>query len=163
MSWRNLEVVHVVAVDQQHCIGRDNQMAWHIPADFKHFREITQGGVVVMGRKTFESIVSIIGKPLPDRTNIILTRQADYRAPDGVFVYTSLDKILEDFKDKELWSIGGGEIYKETLPYADKLFLTEVHQAVPGDAFFPEFDKNSWHETEREDKDGYSFVTYQKI
>ena len=73
MSWNNLEVVHVVAVDQQHCIGRDNQMPWHIPADFKHFREITQGGVVVMGRKTFASI----GRPLPKRVNIVVTRQTD--------------------------------------------------------------------------------------
>lgn len=153
----------IAAIADNGCIGNHNQLPWNIPEDLKRFRSLTKNHPVIMGRKTFESIVAKIGRPLPDRTNIILTRQADYAAPVGVFVYTSLDKILKDYQNQAIWSIGGGEIYKETLPFADSLYLTEVHQTVDGDTFFPPFDRNLWCEATREDKTGYSFVMYKKI
>ena len=143
MSWQGHELVHVVAVDQQHCIGVNNSMPWHLPRDFQHFREITQGGVVVMGRKTFESI----GRPLPKRINIVLTRQTDWQA-DGVHVTHSLEDALnlaaqqaqqqEQQQEKaSIFVIGGADFYAQTLPFADRLELTHVALDVQGDAFYP--------------------------
>jgi dihydrofolate reductase len=170
MSWRNLEVVHVVAVDQQHCIGRDNQMAWHIPADFKHFREITQGGVVVMGRKTFESI----GRPLPKRVNIVLTRQTDWSA-DGIQITHSLEDALNVAAEvaltqekQSIFVIGGADFYTQTLPFADRLEITHVALDVQGDAFYPpvpaEFVAVS-REPQIDDSHQihFEFVRYQRI
>lgn len=149
----------IVAVAKNGCIGKNNEIPWYIPDDLKHFKKLTLGHVVVMGRKTYESIVARLGKPLPDRTSVIITQQTDYPAPEGVFVYTSVYKALEDFKDQELICIGGGMLYHELLPYADKLYITEVHQTVAGDTFFPLYNKSEWKEIEREDRAGFSFVT----
>lgn len=140
MAFNNIEVVHVVAFDQQQCIGKDNQMAWHITEDFKHFKEITQGGIVIMGRKTFESI----GRPLPNRINWVITRDHDWSA-NGVKVAHSLDDVLElasldlDQVEKQtLFIIGGGEIFKQTLAITDRLEITHIQLDVQGDAFYPE-------------------------
>lgn len=139
MSWQGLEVVHVVAVDQQHCIGINNTMPWHLPADFKHFREITQGGVVVMGRKTFASI----GRPLPNRINLVVTRQTDWSA-EGVEITHSLDDALNRAaqvavtqQKQSIFVIGGADFYQQTLPFADRLELTHVELDVQGDAHYP--------------------------
>ncbi len=170
MSWRNLEVVHVVAVDQQHCIGRNNQMPWHIPADFKHFREITQGGVVVMGRKTFESI----GRPLPKRVNIVVTRQTDWSA-DGIEITHSLEDALNVAAEvaltqekQSIFVIGGADFYTQTLPFADRLEVTHVALDVQGDAFYPIIPTNFFvtnrqihHDSERNIH--FEFVTYRCI
>lgn len=140
LNAQNIELVHVVAFDRQHCIGKDNQLAWHIPEDLKHFKAITTGGVVLMGRKTFESI----GKPLPNRINWVITRDVNWHA-DGVNVAHDLEHAMilasEDVarceQQQSLFIIGGGEIFQQTLPIMDRLEITQVELDVQGDAFYP--------------------------
>lgn len=151
----------IAAVADNGCIGKNNDLPWYIPEDLKRFKALTLGHPVLMGRKTFESILKRLGKPLPGRTSMVITRQTNYSVPSGVFVYTNVDKALENFKE-EVFCIGGGELYKETLARADRLYLTEVHQTVDGDTFFPSFDQKKWQEIERNDRAGYSFVVYQR-
>lgn len=151
----------LAALSDNSCIGQNNKLPWHIPEDLKRFKELTTGKVVVMGRKTFESILGYLGKPLPNRTNVVITNQADYPVPAGVEVFTSPAAALTAHTADEVVIIGGAQIYTQTLPLADTLYLTEVHQTVLGDTFFPEFDKAKWHETAREKHDGFDFVIYQ--
>ena len=160
----------IVAVSENGVIGRNNSLPWYLPNDLKYFKQTTMGKPVIMGRKTYESI----GKPLPGRTNIVITRQADYQ-PEGVKVVNSVEAAKElaesvcliDGQD-EAMIMGGAEIYALSLPYTDRLYLTEVHADVQGDAFFPEYDKSRWQEVAREDfaAEGpnpysYSFVVYE--
>ena len=160
----------IVAVAENGVIGRNNSLPWYLPNDLKYFKQTTMGKPVIMGRKTYESI----GKPLPGRTNIVITRQADYQ-PEGVKVVNSVEAARElaesvcliDGQD-EAMIMGGAEIYALALPHTDRLYLTEVHADVEGDAFFPEYDKSRWQEVTREDfaAEGpnpynYSFVVYE--
>ena len=160
----------IVAVAENGVIGRNNSLPWYLPNDLKYFKQTTMGKPVIMGRKTYESI----GKPLPGRTNIVITRQADYQ-PEGVKVVNSVEAAKElaesvcliDGQD-EAMIMGGAEIYALSLPSTDRLYLTEVHADVQGDAFFPEYDKSRWQEVAREDfaAEGpnpysYSFVVYE--
>ena len=132
----------VVAASRNNVIGKDNALPWSLPADLKHFREVTTGHAVVMGRKTFESI----GRPLPKRRNIVITRQADY-APEGVEIVRSFTAALHAVpSDEEVFVIGGGEIFKIALPLADRVYLTRVEADVAGDVFFPELDPKEWRE-----------------
>ena len=169
MAWQNVEVVHVVAMDKNHCIGKGNALPWHISADLKHFKEITQGGVVVMGRKTLESM----GRALPNRVNWVITRDINWQF-DGVKIAYSiedaLNAALEDVKNTEkqaLIIIGGGEIFKQTLSIADRLELTHVDLDVQGDAHYPtipsEFHKTA-SEQQVDEKSGtsFEFATYKK-
>lgn len=164
---KTTQIVHVVAIDRHHCIGKDNGLAWHIPEDLKHFKEITTGGVVVMGRKTFLSI----GKPLPNRTNWVVTRDTTWRA-DGVKVAHSLEQVLElagdDCTNGKLFIIGGGEIYRQSIDMADILEITEVDLDIKGDAFYPPIPSNFtevWRSDKQTDEKsgvGFGFVRYQK-
>ena len=148
-------------------IGKNNTLPWRMPADLQHFKAITMGKPVVMGRKTYESI----GRPLPGRTNIIISRNIDYHA-DGCTTLPSLDEaitLLENTHD-ELMIIGGGSFYEQTLPYAERLYLTLLDADIAGDAYFPDFNINEWQETASEahnadDKNDYDyrFVTLDKI
>ena len=149
----------IAAISENNCIGKDNSLPWNIPEDMKHFKDITTGHIVLMGRNTWESIPEKF-RPLPNRKNIVITRDIKYMVPKGVEVYSSIDEALEKYKKQDLFIIGGASIYKQTIEKADKLFITEVHQFVDGDAFFPEIDKNVWQEVEREDHEGFSFVRY---
>ncbi len=154
----------IVAVSQNGVIGANNKLPWRLPADLKRFKELTMGHPILMGRKTFESI----GKPLPGRTNIVITRQKDF-ACCGALTGPSLEKALEMCGDaEEVFVIGGAEIFQQALPLADKIYLTVIHQDFDGDARFT-FDKNSWHEVSRQDftpdaanPHPYSFLTYEK-
>lgn len=123
-------------------LGSDNKLIWHIPEDLKRFREITNGHPCIMGRKTFDSIVAVVGGPLPNRTNIVITRDGKWAA-EGAFPVVSMEEAIELAKIKpgndEIFIIGGGEIYALGLPYADKLYLTLVHDEKEGDSFFPEY------------------------
>ncbi|MGC3820364.1 dihydrofolate reductase [Acinetobacter sp. G11] len=170
MSFQNLEVVHVVAMDQQRCIGKNNDLPWHISADLKHFKEITQGGVVVMGRKTLESM----GRTLPKRVNWVITRDKDWSF-DGTKVAYSIEDALAqaiaDVKASEkpeaIFVIGGGEIFKQTMNIADRLELTHVELDVQGDAYYPEIPaefKKVASEQHIDDKTGiaFEFATYRK-
>lgn len=154
----------IVAMAQNHVIGKENDLPWRIKADLQYFKKVTMGLPLVMGRKTFESI----GKPLPGRKSFVLTRQKDWFY-EGVEVSDDLTVLLEAAKlhaknegFDQVMVIGGAEVYEQVLPYANKLYLTEVHAEVNGDAFFPEFDKADWTEVERSDmaaekEDGYGF------
>lgn len=152
----------IAAIAKNNCIGKDNQLLWNIPEDMKHFKDLTTGQVVLMGRKTWESIPEKF-RPLPNRTNIIITRDESYQVPAGVEVYSSIDKAIANHKDESIFIIGGAQIYQQTIDMADKLCITHVNQDCDGDAFFPKINPNVWQETGREDHDGFSFVTYKKL
>ncbi|MDO9174083.1 MAG: dihydrofolate reductase, partial [Actinomycetota bacterium] len=147
-----MKIALIAALAENRVIGRDNMLPWRLPNDLKYFKAVTLGKPVIMGRKTWESL----GRPLPGRTNIVISRQAGYAAPGGRVVW-SFAEALElaaqvarlDGVD-ECLVIGGAEIYALALPHCHRLYLTEVHAAVDGDAFFPEFDRAPWHETKRE-------------
>ena len=153
------------AMSDNGVIGRENTLPWHMPADLSHFRRITSGHPIVMGRKNYESI----GKPLPQRTNIILTRDPSYRAPGCVVVHT-LDEALEQTRNADkVFIIGGADIYRQFLPKADRLYLTQIHAHIDGDTFFPDYNPSLWHEIGREDHRAdqknpypYSFITLEK-
>jgi len=136
----------VVAIGKNRELGKNGKLLWHIPDDLKRFKELTMGHPVIMGRKTFESIVSYIKGPLSGRTNIVITRQADY-APEGVEIVRSFTAALHAVpSDEEVFVIGGGEIFKIALPLADRVYLTRVEADVAGDVFFPELDPKEWRE-----------------
>lgn len=139
-------VSFIVAVADNGVMGRDNALPWRLSADLKRFKALTMGKPMLMGRRTFDSI----GKALPGRTNIVLTRSPDWQAP-GVVVVRSVDEALEYAKDApELAVIGGAEIFRLTLPLADRIHLTQVHANIPGDTVFPALDPRAWREVSRE-------------
>ena len=153
----------IAAIDTQNCIGKNGTLPWHIPQDLAHFKKLTEGKTVFMGRKTWESLPEKY-RPLPNRTNIVITRQNDYALPPGVLRYDSVDAALAAHTDEDVMVIGGGEIFTQTITRADTLAMTHVNQTVDAcTAFFPPIDPNIWRETERENHDGFSFVTYKKV
>jgi len=130
----------IVAAAENNAIGKDNQLLWHLPNDLRFFKRTTTGHTIIMGRKTYESV----GKPLPNRRNIIVTRQAGYTA-DGAEVVHSLAAALESCAgEEEVFVVGGAEIYQQALPVVNRIYLTRVHAALPGDSFFPQLDQQSW-------------------
>jgi dihydrofolate reductase len=147
----------IAAMSTNHVIGVNNQLPWHLPADFKHFKQLTLNKPIIMGRKTFESI----GRPLPKRRNIIISRQEDYHA-DGCDVFTSIEAALEATQDEpEVMIIGGATLYEQTLPFADRLYLTIVDITLEGDAYFPKW-SNNWNiidevEHSRDEKNSLDF------
>ncbi|MBT1443636.1 type 3 dihydrofolate reductase [Shewanella sp. JM162201] len=135
-----MRIAMIAAMANNRVIGKDNQMPWHLPEDLKHFKAMTLGKPVVMGRKTFESI----GKPLPGRHNIVISRQTDY-PHEGISLVSSFDEAKALVGDcDELVVIGGGQLYQSLLDQADKLYLTEISLDVEGDTHFPEWDDGSW-------------------
>ncbi len=163
-----MRVSLVVAMAERRVIGRAGSLPWRISADLKRFKALTMGKPVIMGRKTFQSI----GRPLPGRTNIVITRDASY-GEDGIRVAGGLDaafKIAEGEGAEEAMVIGGGEIYRMALSMARRVYLTEVHIQVSGDTLFPVLDAGAWKEVGREDHDAegagvpaYSFVVLDRI
>ena len=156
----------IAGIGKNNELGKGNTLLWHMPNDLKHFKEITSGKTVIMGRKTFESI----GRPLPNRRNIIITRDKEYNA-EGIEVVHSLNEAIEKVKnDDEIFIIGGGDIYKQAIDKADKLYITHIEEEdFEADSFFPIIDKEIWQETKREEfkKDennhyDYSFIEYDK-
>ena len=158
----------IAAIAKNNALGKDNDLIWHLPADLKRFKKITSGHHILMGRNTFESI----GKPLPNRTTIIITRNEDY-VKDGCFIANSLEEAIEMAEDDEqIYIIGGAQIYKYALEnnLADALEITLVHQEFEADVFFPEIDRSVWQSVEKEDfkadeknKFDYSFIRFEKI
>lgn len=146
----SLRLSLLVAMARNRVIGRNNKLPWHLSADLKHFKFLTMGQTIVMGRKTYESI----GKPLPGRTNIIITRQAGYEVP-GAIVVRSVDEALLKCEETssvngESFIIGGEELYRQTLKICQRMYITEIQRDFEGDVFFPEFDSNEWEETQRD-------------
>ncbi|HMA49709.1 MAG TPA: dihydrofolate reductase [Magnetospirillaceae bacterium] len=150
----------IVAVAENGVIGRDNALPWHISEDLRYFKQVTSGKTVIMGRKTFQSI----GRPLPNRTNIVVSRDRGFSA-DGVLVAHNLDEALGKAGDGEAVVIGGSSLFEEALKRADRFYLTEIHRAYDGDVHFPAWDRNAWREASRRlvagDPD-ISFVTYER-
>lgn len=152
----------IVAAADNNVIGQDNKMPWHIPADFKHFKTMTMGKPCIMGRKTYESILDQLGKPLPGRASIVISRSNFTH--EGAISATSLEDAIEKASaetDDEIMVIGGAQIYALALPRANRIYLTRVHQSPEGDAHFPEFGAD-WNETEFESHDGFSFLTLER-
>jgi len=154
----------IAAVSKNKVIGDDNKLIWHLPEDLKRFRKLTSGNVVVMGRKTHLSI----GKVLPNRLNIILSRDMSWHNPlgDGCVVCYSIEEVLERFKHRDIFIIGGSQIYREFLPYADEMELTQIDKEFKGDVYFPEFGLE-WVELSKEsfnnEEFDYHFIKYKRI
>lgn len=151
----------IVAVAKNNVIGKDNQLIWRLSNDLKRFKKLTTGHSILMGRKTYESI----GKPLPNRKNLIVTRNENFDV-EGAYVFNSIESAIHHAKvtgEEELFIIGGGEIYKKLLPQTDKLYLTRVHAEPEGDAFFPTIEETAWQVVNEEahladEKNEYDFV-----
>ncbi|PNQ73945.1 dihydrofolate reductase [Hanstruepera neustonica] len=164
---KNSEITLIVAAGEDNAIGKDNDLIWHLSDDLKRFKNLTNGHHIIMGRKTFESFP----KPLPNRTHIVITRQNNYQVPNGIIVVNNLEDAFDAAKnDKQPFVIGGGEIYKQAMPFADKIELTRVHGSFENaDTFFPEINSSAWKEVTKtfHDKDekhnyAFSFITYKR-
>lgn len=166
-----MKIALVVAAARNRAIGLNNKMPWHLPEDLKYFKRVTMGKPVIMGRNTFESI----GKPLPGRPNIVISRNADYKA-EGIKLVNSLDAALQVAAQllapsgDEVMVIGGAQIYAQALAKADRLYLTEVDAEPEADAFFPAIDRSAWREMAREIHEAcernpypYSFVVLERL
>ncbi len=159
-----MKISLIVAMASNRVIGLNNNMPWHLSADLKKFKQITMGSPILMGRKTFESI----GRPLPGRRTIILSRNESYQQP-GCLVMQSIEAALESCRgDEEVFIVGGEDLYKALLPQASYLYITEIHKDFAGDTWFPDIDETQWQEVTREDINNdesvafsYSFVTLQ--
>ena len=165
----------IVARANNGVIGRDNQMPWHLPPDLRRLKALTLGHPCIMGRKTWDSILMSLGKPLPGRTSIVVTRKRDFSAPSAIVVDSpraALDKALQAIP-KEIFVLGGAELYQAMLPLAQRAYVTEIDLAVDGDAVFPDLDPAQWRITERGARQSleanpgapilhYSFLTYQR-
>jgi dihydrofolate reductase len=159
-----MHITIVVAIASNYAIGKDNQLLWHLPKDLRHFKDITAGGTVIMGRKTYDSV----GRPLPKRRNIVITRQ-DIQI-EGCEVVNSLDAAIALCKDEqEVFIVGGAEIYRQAMHITNRIYLTIVHHSFDADTFFPEIDYKEWKEVDHEDHETdekhaftYSFITLEK-
>jgi len=156
----------VVAMDTNGVIGKDNELPWRLPADLQHFKKTTMGKPILMGRKTWESI----GRPLPGRTNIVITRDTGYQA-EGCLVVNSIDAaMLAAGEQDEVMVIGGAEFYRQALPRTDTIYLTRIHETFEGDTVFPELNAADWREVERSDQSAdeknphdYSFIRLERV
>lgn len=159
-------VTAVVAMAQNRAIGKDNELLWHLPDDLKHFKNITRGHTVIMGRKTFDSV----GKPLPNRRNIVITRQKGLDISGAETVHSVEEALTLCPADEEVFIVGGAEIYKLALPRTDRIYLTTVHQRYEGDAYFPETDPLQWkevaserHEADEKHSVAFTFSTLERV
>lgn len=156
-------VILIAAAAENNALGKDNDLLWHLPDDFKRFKQLTTGHYIIMGRKTFESFP----KPLPNRTHVVITRQKAYK-PEGCIVVHSLEQALKNVPENEnVYIIGGGEIYKQAMEMADVIELTRVHHSFEADAYFPEINWDNWQIKEMlfhpaDERHAYSF-TYQTL
>lgn len=150
----------IVAMSKNRVIGNNNSLIWKLPADLKRFKELTTGNTIIMGRKTYESI----GKTLPNRQNIIVTRDESYSV-NGCETAPSIEKAIEMSNSENIFIIGGGEIYSQSLSISDKIYLTLIHKEFEGDTYFPEIG-DEWIKVNREDHQSdeynYSFIDYEK-
>lgn len=158
----------IVAISDNNVIGKDNALLWRLSADMRFFKEKTTGHHIIMGRKTFESLGNRL---LPNRTSVVISRNADYQLPEGGILATSIENAIAKVKNEtEAFFIGGEQIYKSALPFVDTLYITRVHHTFDGDAFFPEIDKSQWkivssehHKADEKNEYDYTFETYQRI
>lgn len=151
------EIVMVAAVARNGIIGAKGGLPWHLPEDLRHTKRLTMGHPLVMGRATYDAI----GRPLPGRTNVVLTTRPGWH-PDGVTVVRSLEEAVAAFAPGPVMIFGGGRVYEQAMPYADRLQITHVDAEPDGDTRFPRIDPGVWVETAREDHDAFAFVTYRR-
>lgn len=165
-----MEIAMIVAVAENGVIGKDNDLVWSLPDDMKYFMNTTKGHYIILGRKNYDSLPPKF-RPLPNRTNIVVTRQKDLELEGAHVVHTIDDAIELCKKDKQekIFVIGGGQIYKQALPFTDSLYITEIHHSFEGDTYFPHVNKNEWTEVSREphgtdDRHLYAFdfVVYKR-
>lgn len=161
-------VSHIVAISKNNVIGNKGQLPWKLPDDLRRFKELTLGHDVIMGRKTMESILGYLNKPLPDRHNIVVTRQRDYSIP-GATVAHSIDEALEKSSGGEVFIIGGSEIYNQSFPLTDRVYLTEVDIECEGDAYYPELSLVDWelknstrHDSDNRHKVSFDWKLYER-
>lgn len=150
----------IVAIAKNNVIGKNNEIPWHYPEDLQYFKEVTMGKNVLMGSKTFDSIIKRLGKPLPGRNNIVLSRNKDFSYP-GVTVINDLESFLKSQTD-DIFIIGGSSIYRQTLAYADKLYITFIDEEYEGDTFFPEIDFQNYQLIEKKERGKLTFCVYQR-
>jgi dihydrofolate reductase len=156
----------IVAVSENYGIGKDNELLWHIPDDLKRFKNLTYGQSVIMGKKTWESLPK---KPLPGRKNIVLTDDPDECIDCCITAYSIEDALGKCGKDEKVFIIGGGSVYRQFMPLADRLYITHIHKKAPADTFFPEIDPLIWesiekeeHEEDGKDNPSYTYTIYQR-
>jgi dihydrofolate reductase len=152
-----MTITVLAAVGANLVIGREGSMPWHLPEDLAHFKATTMGHTMVMGRKTYDSI----GRALPGRRTIVITRQDGWHAP-SVEVAHSLPEALALAGPADVFVVGGSDVYRQAMPFADQMLLTEIEQSPEGDAFFPTYSPDEWRETARERHQGFAFVTYER-
>ncbi|MDR2614595.1 MAG: dihydrofolate reductase [Candidatus Accumulibacter sp.] len=155
----------IAAVARNRVIGRDNRLLWHLPGDMRHFRETTRDRPVIMGRRTWESLPARF-RPLPGRPNVVVSRNPDYAAPGAARAGSLIEAIEKAGSEDEIFVIGGAELYRQALPFAERLYLTEIAAEFPGDALFPEIDARKWREVSRgptleETGLTYAFAVYE--
>jgi len=162
-----MKISFVVAVAKNGVMGSHNALPFYIPDDLKHFKQITVGHTVLMGKNTFDSIMKRLGHPLPDRRNVVITHQKDYQAPEGVLVFHDLYEALTALsKDtQELMVAGGGQIYKQLVEMGkvNKIYMTHVHKEVDGDVMFPEIDWGQWIKINEEVHEDFTWTDYERI
>lgn len=157
----------IAAVTDNGVIGHHGGIPWHMPADLRYFKSTTMGHTVVMGRKTLQSILDVLGTPLPGRENVVLSHDPEFQV-DEVKTVSSIDEVRTQYPDAMV--IGGATLYEQFMPFAGRLYMTEVHTTLEGDTYFPHIDMNIWSEVSREDHHAdernqydYSFVTYERL
>jgi dihydrofolate reductase len=152
----------IVAFDENRLIGADNKLPWHFKEDLQYFKEVTTGHDILMGRLTFESILSYRQEPLPNRHHYVATRAAEYDF-DSVTTVSDIESFIKAYpKDKELFIIGGAKIYEQLLPMVDRLYITHVKHAYEGDAWFPSIDFSAWDATKKSETDDLCFIVYER-
>lgn len=159
----------IVAVAENNAIGKDNQLPWHLPNDLKFFKKTTMGKPVIMGRKTYDSM----GKPLPGRLNIVLSRQKDLDLAEGVLVFNNIQEAIAvaGKEHEEIFVVGGGKIFEDALPEIDRLYITQIKTTIPdADAFFPHIDHSHWklaweeaHEADEKHRHAYTFQRWERV
>lgn len=154
----------IAAAGENNSLGKDNDLVWHLPDDFKRFKELTSGNYILMGRKTFETFP----KPLPNRKHLIITRQDNYSVPENCFVFDTIQSAIDFTDNQDIWIIGGGEIYKQSMDIVDRIELTRVHSDFEADTFFPEIGEEwelvseEYHPADERHKYDFTYLTYNR-
>lgn len=161
-----MTITLIAAAAENNALGKDNDLVWHLPDDFKRFKKLTSGHCIIMGRKTLESMDG----PLPNRTNIVITRQEGYTFKGCTIVHSFEEALKACLQDEEIFIIGGGEIYKQAIEKADKIELTRIHTTVEADAYFPKIDKSKWqlvneeyHSKDEKHTFDFTYQTFRKV
>ncbi len=156
-------IIGPVAVAANGIIGGDNDLPWYLPDDLKHFKKITEGKTVLMGRKTYDSIFKRLGKPLPNRKNVVITRDTEKKYPEEVLVFQNIEDAFSMLKNEDIFVIGGAQIFELAISRGEYMYLTHVKNEYPGDVYFPKVNWSEWEKVREEDFPEYTFCEYKKI